>query len=43
MPAIRNGNMVECGARPGYFRSAYERILPVCDQAEAWGTHVTVA
>ncbi len=43
MPAIRNGNVVECALRPGYFRSAYERILPVCDQAEAWGTHVTVA
>ena len=43
MPAIRSGNIVECGLRPGYFRSAYERILPVCDQAEAWGTHVSVA
>ena len=43
MPVIRGGKIVECGLRPGYFRSAYERILPVCDQAEAWGTHVTVA
>ncbi len=43
MPAIRNGNIVECGLRPGYFRSAHERILRVCDEAAAWGTHVTVA
>ena len=43
MPAIRSGNVTECGLRAGYFRSAYERILPVCDQGEAWGTHVTVA
>lgn len=43
MPAIASGNIIECGLRPGYFRSAYERILPVCDQAEAWGTEVTVA
>ncbi len=43
MPSIRNGNLTECGLRPGYFRSAYKRILPVCDQAEAWGTEVTVA
>lgn len=43
MPAIRNRNVVQCGLRPGYFRSAYERILPVCDQAEAWDTEVTVA
>ena len=43
MPAIRSGNITECGLRPGYYRSAYERILPVCDQAEGWGTHVTVA
>ena len=28
MPAIRSGNIVECGLRPGYFRSAYERIVP---------------
>ncbi len=43
MPAIGSGNVVERGLRSGYFRSAYERILPVCDQAEAWGTHVTAA
>ncbi|MDQ4049931.1 MAG: hypothetical protein M3131_11220 [Actinomycetota bacterium] len=43
IPAIRSGNIVECGLRPGYFRSAYERIVPVCDQSMAWDTHVTVA
>ena len=40
---LRDGNVVDCGLRPGYFRSAYERILPVCDQAEARGSRVTVA
>lgn len=43
MPAICNRNVIECGLRPGYFRSAYERILSVCDQAAEWDTHVTVA
>ncbi len=43
MPAIRGRKIVECALRPGYFRCAYERILPVCDQAQAWDTHVTVA
>ena len=43
MPAIGAGNITECGLRPGYFRAAYERILPVCDQAEACGRHVMVA
>ena len=43
MPPLRNGNVIDCGLRPGYFHSDYERILPVCDQAEAWGTHVAIA
>ena len=43
MPAVRHGNITSCPTRPGYFRSAYQRILPVCDTAEAWATQVHVA
>ncbi len=43
IPPIADARIIQCGLRPGYLRNAYERILPVCDHALAWNTHVTVA
>ena len=43
MPAVRHGKLTSCPTRPGYFASAYERILPVCETAQAWGTQVHIA
>lgn len=43
MPDIRHGNMIQCGVRPGYFESAYERIAEVCELAKAHGVKVVVA
>jgi hypothetical protein len=42
-PATAEGNVVDCGVRPGYLHSAYERILPVCEQAQRWETDVHLA
>jgi hypothetical protein len=39
---IESGGLVECGLPAGYFRRAHERILPVCEQAERWGSWVLV-
>jgi hypothetical protein len=41
-PTIQAGRMTDCGLPPGYFERAYERVLPVCEQAERWGTWVLV-
>jgi hypothetical protein len=41
-PSMESGRMTDCGLPPGYFKRAYGRILPVCEQAERWGTWVLV-
>lgn len=42
IPTTQMGQMTDYGLPAGYFGRAYERILPVCEQAERWGTWVLV-
>jgi hypothetical protein len=39
-PTTETGRITDCGLPAGYFRRACQRILPVCEQAERWGSRV---
>ena len=42
-PGTGQALMIDCGVRPGYFESAYERIAEVAELAREWGVKVVVA